>query len=92
MRTGDTDNTAAFNPPPQRDAFNIDGFSDLGLYNRQGTAMPPPAAAMCGAPATRLANVQGTGTTPPLAGLNVGIEAVAAAGYSGATGFNGFFT
>ncbi|MBB0025348.1 ExeM/NucH family extracellular endonuclease [Ralstonia pickettii] len=91
VKAGDTDSTAAFNPSLQWDAFNIDDFSDLGLYNGQGTVTPPPAVAMCGAPATHLADVQGAGATSPLVGLNVEIEAVVTADYSGATGFNGFF-
>ena len=91
VKMGDANITAAFDPSPQWDAFNIDDFSDLGLYNGQGTVTPPLAAAVCGAPATHLADVQGAGATSPLAGQNVEIEAVVTAGYSGTNGFNGFF-
>ena len=92
VKTGDTNITAAFDPSVQWDAFNIDDFSDLGLYNGQGTVTPPsPVVAVCGAPATHLADVQGAGATSPLAGQNVEIEAVVTADYSGTNGFNGFF-
>ncbi|CAJ0690488.1 hypothetical protein LMG19089_00675 [Ralstonia edaphis] len=91
VKTGDTNITAAFDPSLQWDAFNIDDFSDLGLYNGQGTVTPPPAAAVCGALAAHLADVQGAGATSPLAGQNVEIEAVVTADYSGTNGFNGFF-
>ena len=91
VRQGDTAATAAFDPSLQWDAFSVDDFSDLGLYNGQGTVAPPPAAAMCGALATHLADVQGAGATSPLAGQNVEIEGVVTADYSGANGFNGFF-
>ena len=91
VKQGDTAATAAFDPSAQWDAFNVDDFSDLGLYNGQGAVTLPPAVAMCGAPVTHLADVQGAGATSPLAGGNVEIEAVVTADYSGATGFNGFF-
>lgn len=92
VKTGDTNVTAAFDPSLQWDVFNIDDFSDLGLYNGQGTVTPPSrAVAVCGAPATHLADVQGPGPTSPLAGQNVEVEAVVTADYSGANGFNGFF-
>ncbi len=93
LKQGDTAATAAFDPSLQWDAFNVDDFSDLGLYNGQGAVTPPPAAAaaVCGAPATHLADVQGAGPTSPLAGQNVEIEAVVTADYSGTSGFNGFF-
>ncbi|WP_051705475.1 ExeM/NucH family extracellular endonuclease [Cupriavidus metallidurans] len=88
---GDTDITAAFDPAVQWDSFNVDDFSDLGLYNGAGTVTPPPVAAVCGAPATHLADVQGATSTSPLAGQNVEIEAVVTADYSGTGGFSGFF-
>jgi len=91
VKQGDADISAAFDPSVQWDAFNVDDFSDLGLYNGQGTVTPPPAMATCGAPATHLADVQGGATTSPLAGQNVEIEAVVTADYSGANGFSGFF-
>jgi len=91
VKAGDTNSTAAFDPSVQWDAFNVDDFSDLGLYNGQGTVTPPTAAAVCGAAATHLADVQGAGATSPLAGQNVEIEAVVTADYSGTNGFNGFF-
>jgi predicted extracellular nuclease len=91
VKAGDTASTAAFDPFVQWDAFNVDDFSDLGLYNGQGTVTPPPAAAVCGAAATHLADVQGAGATSPLAGQSVEIEAVVTADYSGTNGFNGFF-
>ena len=91
LKRGDTAATAAFDPSAQWDGFNVDDFSDLGLYNGQGAVTLPPAVAMCGAPVTHLADVQGAGATSPLAGGNVEIEAVVTADYSGATGFNGFF-
>ena len=91
VKQGDTDVTAAFDPSVQWDAFNVDDFSDLGLYNGQGAATPPSVAALCGAPATHLADVQGAAATSPLAGQNVEVEAIVTADYSGATGFSGFF-
>ncbi|SFP40216.1 ExeM/NucH family extracellular endonuclease [Ralstonia sp. NFACC01] len=91
VKQGDADISAAFDPSVQWDAFNVDDFSDLGLYNGQGTVTSPPAMATCGAPATHLADVQGGATTSPLAGQNVEIEAVVTADYSGANGFSGFF-
>ncbi|MGR8025163.1 ExeM/NucH family extracellular endonuclease, partial [Burkholderia cenocepacia] len=58
VKQGDTAATAAFDPSAQWDAFNVDDFSDLGLYNGQGAVTLPPAVAMCGAPVTHLADVQ----------------------------------
>lgn len=91
VKQGDTNITAAFDPAAQWDAFNVDDFSDLGLYNGQGGTAPPPVPAVCGAAATHIADVQGAAATSPLAGQNVEIEAVVTADYSGANGFNGFF-
>ncbi|WP_199028576.1 ExeM/NucH family extracellular endonuclease [Ralstonia sp. ASV6] len=92
VKQGDTNISAVFDPAVQWDAFNVDDFSDLGLYNGQGgTPTPPPVLPVCGAAATHIADVQGAGATSPLAGQNVEIEAVVTADYSGTNGFNGFF-
>ncbi|MGM3275769.1 ExeM/NucH family extracellular endonuclease [Ralstonia sp. 24A2] len=92
VKQGDTNASAVFDPAVQWDAFNVDDFSDLGLYNGQGgTTTPPPVQPVCGAAATHIADVQGAGATSPLAGQNVEIEAVVTADYSGTNGFNGFF-
>ena len=92
VKQGDTNISAVFDPAVQWDAFNVDDFSDLGLYNGQGgTPTPPPVLPVCGAAATHIADVQGAGATSPLAGQNVEIEAVVTADYSGTNGFSGFF-
>jgi len=91
VKQGDTDTTAVFDPAVQWDSFNVDDFSDLGLYNGQGSVAPPPVLAVCGAAATHIADVQGAVTPSPMAGQNVEIEAVVTADYSGAGGFSGFF-
>lgn len=89
---GDPALTLAFDPAVQWDAFAIDDFSDLGLYNGQGsTPLPPPTSAVCGAAATHLADVQGATVPSPMAGQNVEVEAIVTADYGGTNGFSGFF-
>lgn len=88
---GDANTTAAFDPAVQWDAYAIDDFSDLGLYNGQGTIPTPPVTAVCGAAVTHLADVQGATVPSPMAGQTVEIEAIVTADYGGTNGFSGFF-
>ncbi|SMF99398.1 ExeM/NucH family extracellular endonuclease [Burkholderia singularis] len=54
-------------------------------------ATAAPVSPTCGGGATPIADIQGPGTSSPLAGQNVSIEAVVTADFGGPDGFGGFF-
>lgn len=90
---GDTAHETAFDPALEWDGFPVDDFSGLGVYEGTTVVDPPPATpvAVCGAAATRIADVQGSGPASALVGQQVSLEAIVTGNYSGAGGFNGFF-
>lgn len=93
VTSGDVITTDAFDPSVQYDAFAIDDFSDLGLYNGTGAGSEPEPYphGVCGDAVTLISAVQGDGASTPLAGQTVTVEGVVTANFAGTRGLGGFY-
>jgi len=79
---GDTNPFDAYDPALTFDGYPQNTFDDLGGANGDtGGGDPDPSAPdmTCGAPATLISDIQGTGDNSPLAGQTVVLEAVVSA-------------
>ncbi|BES73615.1 ExeM/NucH family extracellular endonuclease [Marinobacter nanhaiticus D15-8W] len=98
-RTGtspDADPFNAFDPAANYDAFPQDSFDDLGAAggNDDGDPTDPDPTApdmTCGAPATLISAIQGSGNVSPMVDSNVVVEATVSAYAAGDDGLGGFY-
>ncbi len=81
----------AFDPSVQYDAFAIDDFTDLGLYNGGGAEPKPYPHGNCGDAVTLISAVQGSGAATPLAGQKLTVEGVVTGNFPGSSGLGGFY-
>lgn len=93
--TGDTDPYDSYEPGAYFDGFASNSFDDLGAANGatdpDPQPEPEPVNMTCGAPATAIASIQGSGDTSPLADQGVVVEAVVTGVFNGADGLGGYY-
>ena len=90
----DTDAYDDYDPATVFDGFPQNSFDDLGTAgNNDDNADQPPTAPdlTCGAPATRISDIQGESDISPVAGQHVVIEAVVTAAFNTDDGLGGVF-
>lgn len=91
----DLDTGDVFDPSVQWLGFAQDDFSDLGQFNGSGDGggdngggpVDPDPVLVCGAQATAISAIQGTGSSSPLAGQVVQVEAVVSQTLPGMKGY-----
>ncbi|WP_346837278.1 ExeM/NucH family extracellular endonuclease [Microbulbifer sp. SAOS-129_SWC] len=95
--SGRSDGSGSFDPADEWQSTGLDSFADLGSYtgsggNNGGDNGNGGGVAQCGAAATPISSVQGSGAASPLVGERVEIEAVVVGDFQDtATGLGGFF-
>ncbi|HSC66177.1 MAG TPA: ExeM/NucH family extracellular endonuclease [Cellvibrio sp.] len=96
IASGDTNPTNAFDPAAEWDGYAQDTFDHLGTY--QGSSNGGgnsgggnSGGGQCGAPATRIGQIQGAGASSALVGTTVDIEAIVVADFQNANQLGGFF-
>ncbi len=93
--TADTDPFDSYDPAVYFDGFAEDSFDDLGAANDTtdpgSDPQPEPVDMTCGASATAISAIQGTGDVSPLDGQMVVVEAVVTRVFNSTGGLGGFF-
>lgn len=93
--TADTDPYDNYDPAAYFDGFATNSFDDLGAAGGTtdpGTDPDPePVDMTCGAPATAISAIQGSGDLSPLAGQSLVVEAVVSGVFNGDDELGGFF-
>lgn len=89
----DTEPFDTFEPADQWLGFAQDDFSDVGLFNGEGGGPTDPEpdpdpVLSCGAAATPISAIQGSGFASPLLGQTVQVEAVVSQTLPGLRGYN----
>ncbi|WP_111497036.1 ExeM/NucH family extracellular endonuclease [Marinobacter bohaiensis] len=89
----DADPYNAFDPAVSYDAYGQDSFDDLGAADGNGGEPTDPGDVdmTCGASATRISEIQGSGATSPLVDTGVVVEATVTAYAAGDNGLGGFY-
>ncbi|TVT36311.1 ExeM/NucH family extracellular endonuclease [Marinobacter vinifirmus] len=90
----DTDAYDAYDPATVFDGFPRNSFDDLGTAGKDddNSGQPPTTPDLtCGAPATRISDIQGESDTSPVAGQHVVVEAVVTAAFNTDDGLGGVF-
>lgn len=80
---GDTDPNDTFDPAIEWDGFASDTFSGLGSHSPTCTVIPPTTVF--------IHDIQGNGTSSPMVGVNVQIEAIVTADFQNAGQLSGIY-
>lgn len=94
IAAGDATANNSFDPASEWDGYAQDSFDHLGTYqgsSNGGGNNPGGTASQCGAAATRISSIQGSGAASALVGNNVSIEAVVVADFQNTNQLGGFF-
>ncbi len=95
ITSGDSNGSDAFDPASEWDGFAQNTFDGLGSYqgssNGGGGNSGGGSSADCGASATAIASIQGSGAASPLVGSSQTIEAIVVASYQASGQIGGFF-
>lgn len=95
ISSGDSNGSDAFDPASEWDGFAQNTFDGLGSYqgssNGGGGNSGGGSSADCGASATAIASIQGSGAASPLVGSSQTIEAIVVASYQASGQIGGFF-
>lgn len=95
ITSGDATINNSFDPALQWEGYAQDTFDHLGTYqgssNGGGGNNGGGTIGQCGEAATHIASVQGAGTSSPLIGNNVDIEAIVVADFQDTNQLGGFF-
>ncbi|WP_444995919.1 ExeM/NucH family extracellular endonuclease [Aliikangiella sp. IMCC44359] len=83
----DANTSDTFVPAEQWDGFDNDTFDNLGLL----TDTPPPSGSNCDETANFIHEVQGNGSSSPIAGSSVVIEGIVVGDFQLSTQLDGFF-
>jgi len=95
ITTGDVTFNNSFDPAQEWEGYAQDTVDHLGTYqgssNGGGGNNGGGTTGQCGETATRIAMIQGSGTTSALVGNNISIEAIVVADFQNANQLGGFF-
>ncbi|TQV86552.1 ExeM/NucH family extracellular endonuclease [Aliikangiella coralliicola] len=87
IENGDTDPNNAFFPADEWSGYAKDSFDDLGKID----SVEPPVEFSCNEPAEFIHNIQGTGTSTPMQGQAIEVEAIVVGDFQQSDQLRGFF-
>ena len=94
IAAGDATANNSFDPASEWEGYAQDSFDHLGTYqgsSNGGGNNSGGTISQCGAAATRIATIQGSGAASSLVGSDVSIEAIVVADFQNANQLGGFF-
>ena len=89
IQSGDSNSSDSFDPADEWDGFPQNTFDGLGFYQNDDDG--GGSAFICGEAATLISQIQGDGSSTPIDGQSVEVEAIVVGDFQGSDNLRGFF-